>query len=44
MQVGLHQLTWNTKDEKGNAVAPGVYFLKLNTGEISETKKIVIGH
>jgi FlgD Ig-like domain len=41
MQPGTHQLTWNATNENGNAVATGVYYLKLNAGSsYVETKKI----
>jgi flagellar hook assembly protein FlgD len=42
MQPGAHQFTWNAKDEKGNAVITGIYFLRFNTGNYSETKKLVV--
>jgi hypothetical protein len=41
MQAGTHQLVWNAKDEKGNAVGSGMYLLKLQAGNYTETKKIV---
>jgi flagellar hook assembly protein FlgD len=42
MQAGSHQLTWNAKDEKGNAVVAGIYLLKMQVGNYRETKKIVV--
>ncbi|MEO8086804.1 MAG: FlgD immunoglobulin-like domain containing protein [Bacteroidota bacterium] len=42
MQEGVHQLEWNTKDEKGNLVNAGIYFLKLETINYSETKKLSV--
>lgn len=42
MQQGAHLLTWNARDEKGNAVNAGIYILKLNTGNYDETKKISV--
>ena len=42
IQPGAHQLTWNAKDEKENAVNAGIYFLKMKTGSYVETKKIVV--
>jgi photosystem II stability/assembly factor-like uncharacterized protein len=41
MQTGNHRLVWNAKDEKEIAVSPGIYFLQMNTGNYSETKKII---
>jgi flagellar hook assembly protein FlgD len=42
MQVGTHQLSWNTKDEKGNAVSAGIYLLRFDAGTKSETKKLSV--
>jgi len=42
MQQGAHQLIWNARDEKGNAVNGGVYLLKMQAGNYTETKKIVV--
>ena len=39
MQEGVHQLEWNARDEKGNEVDAGIFFLKLDTENFSETKK-----
>jgi flagellar hook assembly protein FlgD len=42
--AGTHQLVWNSKDEKGNAVVAGIYLLNLQAGDYTETKKISIVH
>lgn len=42
MQAGAHQFTWNAKDEKGNAISAGIYYLKLTAGSYAETKKIIV--
>jgi hypothetical protein len=42
MQQGSHQLTWDAKDEKGNMVSAGVYFLKMQAGNYAETRKLVV--
>ena len=42
MQAGTHQVLWNVKDEKGNAVSSGIYLLRLNTGGYSVTKKLSV--
>jgi flagellar hook assembly protein FlgD len=42
MQQGSHQLTWNAKDEKGKIVSGGIYFLKMQRGNYSETKKLIV--
>ncbi len=42
MQAGNHQLTWNARDEKGNAVVTGIYLLKMQAGNYTETKKVSV--
>ena len=42
MEPGMHQLIWNAKDEKGNAVSKGIYFLHFTAGNKSETKKLFV--
>jgi len=42
LQQGTHQLVWNVKDEKGNAVAAGIYFLRTQIENSVETKKIIV--
>ncbi|MBI2730290.1 MAG: hypothetical protein HYX40_06005 [Sphingobacteriales bacterium] len=42
IQAGNHQLVWNANDEKGNAVPAGIYLLRMETDNHSETKKIAI--
>ena len=42
MQAGTHQLVWNARDEKQNAVATGIYFLRIQTGNYTETRKLVV--
>ncbi|MEO8086803.1 MAG: T9SS type A sorting domain-containing protein [Bacteroidota bacterium] len=42
MQKGVQQIEWNATDEKGNALDAGIYFLKLETENYSETKKLSV--
>ncbi len=42
MNEGNHQLEWNATDEKGNAVGAGIYFLKVDARDFSETKKLSV--
>lgn len=42
METGTHQLTWDAADETGSRVATGMYYLKFNAGNYSETKKISV--
>lgn len=39
---GSHTLTWNGRDSKGNACGSGIYFYKLSTPSMNQTKKMVI--
>jgi hypothetical protein len=42
MQPGDHQFVWNGKDEKGNALNTGIYFLRIETEDQIETRKMII--
>ena len=44
MEHGNHQLIWNARDEKGSPVTGGIYLLKLQAGDYSETKKMSVVH
>ena len=39
---GSHTINWNGKDSRGNACGSGVYFYKLSTPSLNQTKKMVI--
>ncbi len=39
---GQNILNWNGKDSKGNNCSAGIYFYKLNTPSLNQTKKLVI--
>ena len=39
---GSHNLVWNGTDDSGQAVASGVYYLRLQTGDLRQTRKITI--
>ncbi len=39
---GEHTLTWNGKDNAGSSVASGVYFYRLSTQTVNETKKLML--
>lgn len=39
---GVHNINWNGKDSKGNACGSGIYFYKLSTPSMNQTKKMVI--
>jgi hypothetical protein len=40
--AGSHEVTWNSEDTRGKHVASGVYFVKLEAGENTATKKILL--
>lgn len=42
MPAGVHQITWNATNESGSMIANGIYYLKLNAGNYSETKKLSV--
>jgi hypothetical protein len=40
--AGYKTVHWGGKDEQGNLVASGIYFYKLNAGDYTSTKKMVM--
>jgi len=42
MSEGYHDVKWDTKDETGNVMPAGTYFLRITTGQNVEMKKIFI--
>ena len=42
LNEGTHELKWYGKDNNGNKAASGIYFYKLTTQTVSETKKIIL--
>ena len=39
---GYYEVKWNATNDLGGAVTGGVYFYKIQVGQISETKKIIL--
>jgi hypothetical protein len=39
---GTYEVIWDGKDNLGNEVASGVYFYKLQAGDYTETKKMIL--
>ena len=42
LNAGSHSVTWEGLDNNNRNVASGVYFYKLETGAVSETKRMVL--
>ncbi len=42
MPAGNFVARWDGRNEKGTAVASGVYFYKLNAGDVSATKRMIM--
>jgi len=40
--AGRHRVVWDGKDDQGRDVGSGIYFYRLQAGEFSESKKMVI--
>jgi len=40
--AGAYELTWDGRDDRGQAVASGVYFYRLVAPEFTQTKKMVL--
>lgn len=39
---GSHSVTWNGKDAQGNSVSSGIYYVRMNAGAYSSTRKIML--
>lgn len=44
MEQGLHDTTWDGRDETGRPVAAGVYFCRLRAGATTHAGKLVVLH
>ncbi len=42
LDPGEHSVIWNARDRLGNAVSPGVYFVRLQTGTQTASAKAVV--
>jgi len=42
LPAGMHQIQWNGKDDTERSVASGIYFYRLETKELVQTKKMIL--
>jgi flagellar hook assembly protein FlgD len=40
--AGTQHVQWDGNDDGGNAMAPGIYFLKLSYGNLSRVSRTVV--
>lgn len=40
--AGSHTITWNGRDEQGRSVGSGIYFYRLETGNLKSTNKMLL--
>ena len=40
--AGVHRVVWDGRDSAGRAVAGGVYFYRLQAGEFSQVRKLLL--
>ncbi len=39
---GTHKIVWDGKDQRGNPAATGIYLYRMQTGETSIVKKMIL--
>ncbi|MDP8210894.1 MAG: carboxypeptidase regulatory-like domain-containing protein, partial [Candidatus Stygibacter australis] len=39
---GIYRVTWNGDADNGNKVSSGIYFYKIDTGDFTKTKKMIL--
>jgi flagellar hook assembly protein FlgD len=39
---GIYRVTWAGESERGEAVASGVYFVRMRAGSFVETRKVIL--
>jgi len=41
-KIGFYKVIWDGRDNRGQRVAPGIYFYRIEAGKYTETKKLMI--
>jgi len=41
MAAGRHEVQWDGRDDAGTRVASGIYYLRLESGQLRATRKVV---
>ena len=42
MMAGTHIVTWDGQDNKGNKLASGIYYYRLESGSFNKARKMVM--
>jgi hypothetical protein len=42
--AGRHSVVWSGDDDQGSPVGPGIYFIRMEAGDFSDTKKMMVLH
>jgi hypothetical protein len=42
LEAGVHRVAWDGRDERGNPLSPGVYFVRLTGGQRTTSEKLVL--
>ncbi len=42
LTAGEHQVIWDGRDNSGNITATGIYFYQITTGDVTQTKKMIL--
>jgi flagellar hook assembly protein FlgD len=40
-EAGVHHITWDGRDESGQRIAPGIYWLALEADRVRTTRRVV---
>ena len=39
---GTHRISWDTRDDRGQNVASGVYFYRMQAGSFTDVKRLTV--